>query len=120
MLKKLSIRHFAIIDQLDLEFKPGLNILSGETGAGKSILIQALGLILGERGYSELIRSGEEECEVTAEFDGSKPLTIRRALQRSGKGRVWINGQAASVGELETLGRVLMDLVSQHESQGLL
>src|SRR5262249_52252735 len=135
MLKKLSIRHFAIIDELDLEFKPGLNILSGETGAGKSILIQALGLIVGQRGYSELIRSGEDECQVTAEFNVlensssqaflsqysiSDSLTVGRVLQRSGKGRAWINDQGVPIGELEALGRFLMDLVSQHESQELL
>ncbi|MFO1518534.1 MAG: DNA repair protein RecN [bacterium] len=137
MLKKLSIRHFAIIDTLDLEFEEGLNILSGETGAGKSIILQALGLLLGGRGYSDLIRSGEEECEVAAEFDVStqseipsrvsktvsssdRSLKIRRILNRSGKGKVWVNEQASTVGELQELGEFLMDLVSQHESQNLL
>jgi DNA repair protein RecN (Recombination protein N) len=121
MLKKLSIRHFAIIDELDLEFQEGFNILSGETGAGKSIIIQAIGLILGERGYSDLIRSGEEECEVQGEFENKAGARhIRRILQRSGKGKVWVNHEARTVGELQTLGRSLIDLISQHESQNLL
>ena len=74
MLQSISIRHFAIIDTLDLEFKKGLNILSGETGAGKSIIMQALNLLLGGRAYLDLIRSGHEECEVSAEFDISAPV----------------------------------------------
>jgi DNA repair protein RecN (Recombination protein N) len=121
MLKKLSIRHFAIIDELDLEFQGGFNILSGETGAGKSIIIQAIGLILGERGYSDLIRSGEDECEVVAEFERKEgPQVIRRVLQRSGKGKVWVDQETRTVGDLQMLGRSLIELVSQHESQNLL
>jgi len=121
MLKKLSIRHFAIIDELDLELKQGLNILSGETGAGKSIILQALGLILGGRGYSDLIRSGEEECEVSAVFEsGGRTLSLRRVLSRNGKGRAWVDGEPATVAALEERSRGRVDLVSQHESQSLL
>ncbi len=137
MLQGLSIRNFAIIDELELEFKPDFNVLSGETGAGKSILIQALGLIQGERGYSDLIRSGENECEVKAIFNIScfpqvlqflserghavlPQLTLRRILQRSGKGKVWINDRTCSVGDLAALSFFLLDVVSQHESQTLL
>ncbi len=137
MLQKLSIQNFAIIDRLDLEFESGLNILSGETGAGKSIIIQAVSLLLGSRGYSDLIRSGESECEVMATFDIEKspsvrrllsqlgypdhsPLVIRRILARSGKGKIFIDDQTATVATLHEIGNRLIDLVSQHESQNLL
>jgi DNA repair protein RecN (Recombination protein N) len=137
MLQHLSIRHFAIIDELELEFQPGLNILSGETGAGKSIIVQALGLIAGSRGYSDLIRSGEDECEVSAVFEVETSssitdflirqgypcegtLILRRILNRSGKGRVWVNDRPSTVGVLQEINRYLIDLVSQHESQNLL
>ncbi len=137
MLQKLSIRHFAIIDELTLEFKSGLNILSGETGAGKSILLQALALVMGGRGYAGLIRTGESECEVLVEFQVltrqsvsafllkhgypvEPRLTLHRILQRSGKGKVSINRQSATVAHLAELGRCLIDLVGQHASQSLL
>src|SRR4029453_6986986 len=121
MLKKLSIRHFAIIDELDLELKEGLNILSGETGAGKSIILQALSLILGGRGYSDLIRSGEDECEVSAVFESQgRSLSLKRVLSRAGKGRAWVDGESATVSALEERSRGRVDLVSQHESQSLL
>lgn len=136
MLESISIRHFAIIDSLDLDFKKGLNILSGETGAGKSIIMQALTLILGGRAYSDLIRTGEDECEVSAVFDISKipvvknllqkqdynfedQLIIRRVMNRSGKGRIWLNDKASTASTLQDLGKFLIDLVSQNESQKL-
>ncbi len=136
MLQSLSIRHFAIIDTLDLEFQKGLNILSGETGAGKSIIMQALNLILGGRAYADLIRSGHEECEVAAQFDISElpalqgllkkqdypaddTLLIRRVISRSGKGRIWLNDKASTANLLQEIGKFLIDLVSQNESQKL-
>ncbi len=135
MLKHLSIHNLAIIDSVQLEFKSGLNILSGETGAGKSILVQALSLVLGDRAYSELIRTGAEECEVQASFEISPrhdlplwlasfknqggELQIKRVIQRSGKGKVWINQESASVASLQELGSFLMEIVSQHESERL-
>ncbi len=134
MLKSLSIQNFAIIDSLHLEFEEGFNVLSGETGAGKSILVQALGLILGDRAYSELIRTGAEECEVQAIFQISteaelpawlsanlknkgRILDIKRVIQSNGKGKVWINQEPASVASLQELSKSLMEIVSQHESQ---
>lgn len=136
MLESLSIRNFAIIESLDLEFEKGLNILSGETGAGKSIILQALSLLMGARAYSDLIRSGYEECEVNAVFDideipelqellqrqsyqGDGNLLVRRMISRSGKGRVWVNNKAATVNLLQEMSQYLIDLVSQHESHEL-
>ncbi len=136
MLESLSIRNFAIIETLDLEFEKGLNILSGETGAGKSIILQALALIMGARAYSDLIRSGYEECEVKAVFDvkelpelqellkiqdyeSDDKLLIRRMISRSGKGRVWVNNKIATANLLQEMAQYLIDLVSQHESQQL-
>jgi len=134
MLKSLSIQNFAIIDSLHLEFEEGFNVLSGETGAGKSILVQALGLILGDRAYSELIRTGAEECEVHATFQTSRSaklpdwlnvdlkdkewqLSIKRVIQNNGKGKVWINQESASVASLQELAQCLMEIVGQNESQ---
>lgn len=136
MLESLSIRNFAIIETLDLEFQKGLNILSGETGAGKSIILQALSLIMGSRAYSDLVRTGFEECEVKALFDiseipalqellknqdyeGEDNLLVRRVISRSGKGKVWVNNKAATVNLLQECGKYLIDLVSQHESHDL-
>ena len=133
MLENLSIRNFAIIETLDLEFQKGLNILSGETGAGKSIILQALSLIMGARAYSDLVRTGFEECEVKALFDiseipdlqdllknqdyeGEDNLLVRRVISRSGKGKVWVNNKPATVNLLQECGKYLIDLVSQHES----
>lgn len=136
MLESLSIRNFAIIETLDLEFEKGLNILSGETGAGKSIILQALALIMGARAYSDLIRSGYEECEVKAvfnvrdlpdlqnllkiqDYESDDNLLVRRVISRSGKGRVWVNNKAATANLLQEIAPYLIDLVSQHESQQL-
>jgi DNA repair protein RecN (Recombination protein N) len=137
MLTELSIRNVAIIDQLQLSFKAGLNILSGETGAGKSIIIDALTLVCGGRAATDLIRSGEDEATVEALFDlGGLPLLqaqlqesgievadellVKRCLSRNGKNRVYINGSLATLAQLTGLGRQLVTIHGQHESQGLL
>ena len=137
MLTELSIRNVAIIDQLQLSFKAGLNILSGETGAGKSIIIDALTLVCGGRASTDLIRSGEDEATVEAIFDlGGLPslqaplqeagidvgdeLLVKRCLSRTGKNRVYINGSLATLAQLTELGRQLVTIHGQHESQGLL
>lgn len=137
MLSELSIRNVAIIDNLQLSFDPGLNVLSGETGAGKSIIIDALTLVCGGRASTELIRSGEDEAIVEAIFDlhdnadittllqesGIQPgeeLLIKRTLSRTGKNRVYINGSLATLTQLAELGRRLVTIHGQHESQGLL
>lgn len=137
MLTELSIRNVAIIDQLQLSFGPGLNILSGETGAGKSIIIDSLTLICGGRASADLIRSGEDEATVEALFDLSRSpairkqlqesgidagdeLLVKRCLNRSGKNRVYLNGSLATQTQLAELGRQLVTIHGQHESQGLL
>jgi DNA repair protein RecN (Recombination protein N) len=138
MLKTLRIRNFVTIEDLTVEFGPGLNVLTGETGAGKSIVVDALGLATGERGDSALVRSGADRAIIEAAFDGpaggelsallaergldagDELLVVRRELPVSGSGRVLVNGSPATVSVLRDLGLRLADLHSQHEHQGLL
>lgn len=137
MLTDLSIKNLAIIDSLRVGFTPGLNILTGETGAGKSIIIDAVNLLLGSRGGSDLIRAGAEDATVEAMFDlSSHPelvsflaergvecdgeLLIKRVISRSGKGKVFINGGLATVSLLTEISRRLVNIYGQHESQTLL
>ncbi|MFA5073290.1 MAG: DNA repair protein RecN [Nitrospirota bacterium] len=140
MLKELNIKNFAIIDQLRVEFEPGLNVLTGETGAGKSIIVDALNLALGERASADLIRTGCQEAVVEAAFDVSsmrpliatllseqgigmedgEDLIVRRVLSASGKNKVYINGSLATLATLAGLGTVLADIHGQHEHQSLL
>ncbi len=138
MLRELRIRNFAVIDEVRLEVEPGLTVLSGETGAGKSIVVEALSLLLGERASSDLVRQGEERALVEGSFDlASRPeliercvdagleveddwLIVRRELQRAGRNRVWVNGSAATAGLIRELGAALVDLHGQHEHQALL
>lgn len=137
MLTDLSIRNFAIIDNLHIAFHSGLNILTGETGAGKSIIIDAVNLILGGRASTDLIRSGEEEAQVEALFDlsGSPDvaaamadsgidqegeLLIKRTISRSGKNRVFLNGSLATTSQLADIAPRLINIYGQHESQSLL
>jgi len=135
MLKNLSIRNFAIIDEVAVEFGPGLNIISGETGAGKSILMDALALILGGRASSDLIRAGAEEASVEALFEIERSsevhealeaqgfraedgdLIIRRIVHRSGKNRIFVNGHMANMAALQAITNSLVDLCSQHDQQ---
>jgi DNA repair protein RecN (Recombination protein N) len=137
MLTQLTISNFAIISHLDIHFKPGLNILSGETGAGKSIIISAVNLILGGRAHSDLIRTGSEEARVEAlfslpsnpfisavvgdmgfSFDGE--LVIRRQISREGRNRISINGSPATLQMLSKIGNLLISISGQHEHQLLL
>lgn len=137
MLRELSIQDFAIIEETRIEFSPGLNILTGETGAGKSLLVGALELVLGERARAEWIRSGAEEARVEAVFDldtteeispilqeagyaDEEILVIKRTVNRSGKNRIYVNDQAATRILLERLGQQLVDIHGQHEHQSLL
>jgi DNA repair protein RecN (Recombination protein N) len=138
VLRELRIRNFAVIDEVRLEVEPGLTVLSGETGAGKSIVVEALSLLLGERASSDLVRQGEERALVEGSFDlASRPeliercvdagleveddwLIVRRELQRAGRNRVWVNGSAATAGLIRELGAALVDLHGQHEHQALL
>lgn len=137
MLTELSIRNVAIIDALHLSFGPGLNLLTGETGAGKSIIIDALTLVCGGRASTDLIRTGEDEAVVEALFDlttspalqdslheagfeTGEELLIKRCLSRSGRNRIYINGSLATLAQLSELGRQLVTIHGQHESQALL
>src|SRR3990172_2753566 len=138
MLKELRIKNYAIIDELNIDFKAGLNILTGETGAGKSIIIESLGLILGERASDESIRSGEDSASVEAVFDISQikkireilaksgidtednEIIIKRQISRSGKNRSYINGNAINLSSLKDIGNMLVDIHGQHEHQTLL
>jgi len=136
MLRELRIKNFAVIDEVVLELGPGLNIITGETGAGKSIILNALGLISGERGGSDIIRHKEDEATVEALFDTVPPaiesklneagfeiegeLVIRRILNRSGKNRIYVNGSLCPLGLLAEVGTSLVHIYGQHEHHTLL
>jgi DNA repair protein RecN (Recombination protein N) len=138
MLRLLNIVNFAVIDRLQVEFKQGLNVLSGETGSGKSILIDALGLLLGERSSPDFIRTGEDRAFVEGVFDmeGNAPLKdllseagidvdegealIRRELVANGRGRIFINNQVANLGLLKSMQPHLIDIHGQGDQQSLL
>ena len=135
MLQELRIRNFAIIDEMHLTFSRGLNILTGETGAGKSIILNAVHLLLGDRATEELVRSSQEEASVEALFDLSENRTakeklkekgnegdlllMRRVISRSGRGKALINGNLASLGMLSEIGEELLSIYGQHEHQSL-
>ncbi len=138
MLKTLYIKNFVLLDELTIEFQTGLNIITGETGAGKSILIGALGGLLGERLSKDVVRSGADKAVIEGEFDlaglaavseflqaheiddHSEGLTLRREVSSGGKGRCFVNDQPVPVAVLEALGNLLVDLHGQHEHQLLL
>src|SRR4030043_1822433 len=133
MLRELRIKNLAIIDDLRVGFEDGLNVLTGETGAGKSIIVDSLSLALGSRAQSDLIRSGEKEAVIQAYFemeggkelpdfgiDISDGLIIRRSLSVTGKSRVYINDTMVSLQSLAEVGRSLVDIHGQHEHQSLL
>ena len=136
MLTSLQVRNFAIIDQVEVEFSPGMTVLTGETGAGKSILVDALGLVLGERGGSGLVRAGAKRAEFTAEFDlqnlpGARhwleeqmldlddECNLRRVINADGRSRAFINGNSVPQQSLKTLGEMLLDIHGQHFHQSL-
>ncbi len=133
MLRQLRIRDFAIIDMLTMDFSPGLNVLTGETGAGKSIVVDALGLTLGARAQSDMIRTGRNETVVEAYFDVSAHgylenlgipvedgIILRRNLSSAGKSRAYINDTMVNVQTLLEIGKSLVDIHGQHEHQSLL
>ncbi|MEL6683512.1 MAG: DNA repair protein RecN [Pseudomonadota bacterium] len=137
MLRGLDIRDILIIDRLELEFQPGLNVLTGETGAGKSILLDALGFVLGWRGRAELVRQGAQQGEVTAWFDlppghpaidilneagieAEEELILRRVNTREGRKTAWVNDRRVSGEVLRTLSDTLVELHGQHDDRGLL
>lgn len=138
MLTSLSIRNVVLIDKLDLDFKSGLSVLTGETGAGKSILLDSLGLVLGKRAETSLIRQGEEKLTVTAVFEpepdnaalqqlledndleAGDEMIVKRSLSRDGKGKIFFNDQPVSAKLLKDIGRCLVEIHGQFDNQGLL
>ena len=139
MLRLLSIQNIVLIDRLDLEFESGLGVLTGETGAGKSILLDALGMALGARADAGLVRSGAESASVTAELelpsdhavngllgeqgieiDAGEPLIVRRSLKSDGGSRAFLGGTSVSAGLLRDIGGLAVEIHGQHDDRGLL
>ncbi|MGN6496576.1 MAG: AAA family ATPase, partial [Tsuneonella sp.] len=139
MLTQLSIRNIVLIEALDLAFQRGLGVLTGETGAGKSILLDALGLTLGARGDSGLVRAGAAQAVVTASFDPpadnaalamladnglaiepDEALIVRRVVKADGGSRAFVNDQPVSAGLLRDLSGALVEIHGQHDDRGLL
>src|SRR5881394_3945773 len=126
MLRFLRIRNLAVIEAVEVEFEPGFNVLTGETGAGKSILVEAVGLLLGARASADLVRTGETVATIEAIFEepaGGQPgreLIVRRELTSQGRSRSFINGALATAAALRDLSARLVELHGQHEHQALL
>ncbi|MGD8438449.1 MAG: AAA family ATPase, partial [Syntrophobacterales bacterium] len=134
-MAELQISNFAIIHELSVSFKPGLTVVTGETGAGKSILVNAINLLLGSRGSGDLIRTGSQEAAVTVLFHltdhvvnsvelkeslgdlGDQEMVVKRVLSTSGRNRVYVNGQLATLGLLSQLCRGLVSISGQREHQ---
>lgn len=136
MLMNLQVRDFAIVDKIDIEFEPGMTVLTGETGAGKSILVDSLGLVLGERGNAQLVRDGAKRAEFAAQFDVSAlpavvawledqaldlddDCLLRRVINSDGRSRAFINGNSVPLSQLKAIGELLLDIHGQHFHQSL-
>src|SRR6516164_9595484 len=136
MLRFLRVRNFALIDQLELHFKEGFNLLSGETGTGKSMIVDALGLLAGSKASAEMVRTGENRAIVEAVFeadlkaelerlgldsdDTAGEIIIRREISSDERNRVFINNQPSTVSALRDIAPSLLDIHGQHEQQSLL
>src|SRR5205085_551611 len=138
MLTELRIMNFAIIESLSLPLERGFNVLSGETGAGKSIIVGALGLLLGERASADLIRTGTDRATVEGVFEvggrdeiarvldergidvEERTVVLKREIAAAGRTRAWVNGTTVTAGVLAEIGRLLVNLHGQHEAQTLL
>ncbi len=140
MLTHLNIQNFTLVDQLDLDIKPGMTVITGETGAGKSIVLDALALTLGDRAEADRVRMGASRADITATFDTSaipsaqewlmnmdlqqpdnpQECLLRRLINNEGKSKSYINGQPVTLQQLRILGEMLIDIHSQHEHQSLL
>ena len=138
MLRNISLRDFILVEQLDVDFRPGLTVLTGETGAGKSLLVDALALALGARGEAGMIRQGAERAEISAEFDVARQpecrawldeaglaaepgeCLLRRVIDAGGRSRAYINGSAVTLTQLKQIGDLLVDIHGQHAHHALL
>lgn len=137
MLVHLSVHNYAIVEHLDLELQSGMSVITGETGAGKSIMLDALGLALGDRADSGVVRPGADKADILASFDLADipearswlserdldtdgPCILRRVITSEGRSRAYINGSPCPQGDLKALGELLIDIHSQHEHQSLL
>src|SRR5205823_951869 len=138
MLRQLAVNNIVLVERLELQFEPGLGVLTGETGAGKSILLDALGLALGARADTALVRAGQEAASVTAEIEladehpalalladqGVEPepgeaLIVRRTLKSDGGSRAFIGGASVPAGLLRDLGGLAVEIHGQHDDRGL-
>src|SRR5947209_3384459 len=135
MLEALTIENLALVDRIEIGFGKGLNVLTGETGAGKSVLVNALSLVLGGRAQADAIRTGADSAVVEAlfeidetlgarlrekEIESDGELVVRRVIAKSGKGKVTLNGQLVTVSMLAELTRGILDITGQHEHVSLL
>ena len=137
MLVHLSVHNYAIVEHLDLELNAGMSVITGETGAGKSIMLDALGLALGDRADSGVVRPGADKADILASFDlaaipearqwlserdldNDGPCILRRVITAEGRSRSYINGSPCPQGDLKALGELLIDIHNQHEHQSLL
>src|SRR5919106_1900255 len=122
MIRYLAIRNLAVIESVSVEFEQSFNILTGETGAGKSILVEAVGLLLGGRASADLVRTGEDIASVEAIFEtpDQRELIVRREITAQGRSRAFISGALATASALKDLSDRLVELHGQHEHQQLL
>jgi DNA repair protein RecN (Recombination protein N) len=138
MLRALGIRDFVIVERVELETGPGFTVLSGETGAGKSILVDAIELLVGGRAEASLVREGAQRAELSAEFEVAKGsalekyladaglegdpgnVILRRVIDHPGRSRCFVNGHSATLAQLKEAGEHLVDIHGQHEHQSLL
>src|SRR5690606_17349747 len=137
MLSLIRVKNYAVVDEIELELEPGFIVMTGETGAGKSILVDALGLALGDRADASIVRPGAERAEISVQFDcppkheslawlrergldDGDVCTLRRIVGAEGRSRAFINGQPVTLQDLRALGALLVDIHGQHAHQSLL
>lgn len=122
MIRALRIRNLAIVEEIEIEFAPGFNVLTGETGAGKSIIVGALSVLVGGRASSDLVRTGADRAvvEATVDLPPAGASIIRREILERGRSRIFVDEAPAATAELKALGRLFVDIHGQHAHQALL